>query len=213
MQHLRSISPTELTTFYCETCHDRLGTAEQCRPGGPFQESIGKCTNCERYDNVSNPLINQFLNERKLYLKPNPFDFAVMQESFDETIQLLRAWLIPDDYARFRHDDQWHKEVGSFTWIKYGRTKAKQTYREHSLSEPSKSLLQSFYPLCYSADQFEATPIDEPVKESANESINELGIIELATESKVVNNESDNIEPTRSVSTFGRVAAFLASMF
>lgn len=213
MQHLRSMSPTKLTTFYCETCHDRLGTAEQCRPGGPFQESTGRCTNCERHDDVSNPLINLFLNERKQYLKPNPFDFAVMQESFDETTQLLKAWLIPDDYASFRRDDQWHKEEGSFTWIKYGRTKAKRAYREHSLSEPSKTLLQSFYPLCYSADRFEAAPIDEPVKESANELIDEPGIIELVAEPVVATNELDNIEPAKPLSTFGRVATFLASMF
>lgn len=163
MLHLCSMSPTELTTFYCETCHGRLGTAEQCRPGGPYQESTGRCTNCERYDDVSNPLINQFLNERKQYLKPSPFDFAVMRESFDETTELLQKWLIPDDYASFRSDDRRHKEEVAFTWTKYGRTKGKQAYKEHSLCETSKDLLVPFYFLCYSAERFNAAPINEPV--------------------------------------------------
>ena len=203
---LMTLDSSELTTFYCETCHDRLATPVERRPASPFQECFGICSHCDRYDDVSNPDINQFLNERNQMLEHDPnFVQRVGGHDEDETVTLIRDWLIPTDYTSQYQRDVSHGEKASFAWVKYGRKQEKRAYCTSAISSESKSYLLSFYPLCYSADRFKATPIDEPVDEPA--------LSQPVYEFLTVDNKSDTVEATRARSTFGRFVTFLASMF
>lgn len=208
MQHLLTLDSSQLMTFYCETCHDRLGTPIECCPSSPFQENTGTCSHCDRIDDVSNPEINRFLNKRILTLEYCSGLIRVVPE-VDETTTLIRDWLIPNDYAFLRHRDSSHGEESSFTWTKYGRKQEKQLYRSSTITQESKSLLLPFYPLCYSLVRFTPEPVKKPEEETSKETA-----LNLVDEFLIPVSES-NGQPVseRSVlSTFGRFKAFVASI-
>lgn len=226
IDYLLSLSPTELTTFYCETCHDRLAKETECRPTNPFYENSGRCTNCNRGEEVSNPYINQFLNERGLRLEGNNVSSGDFWIAFDETDDVLRDWLIPYGYGTSQSNGIFDEEGALFSWVKYGRTKEKNAYKElnHRLHAPSKALLSHFYPLCYSAERFASAPIVELAKEPKRARLASACVVdekeavetepEFVEVASVVHDESEQVPaPAQPLSTIKRIGSFLASIF
>ena len=206
MQHLLTLNSSQLLTFYCETCHDRLGTPTECCPTSPFQENTGTCSHCDRIDDVSNPEINRFLNERSLTLEYYSGLIRVVPE-VDETITLIRDWLIPNDYAFLRWRDSTHGEDTSFTWTKYGRKQQKALCRSSIITQESKSLLLPFYPLCYSLIRFTSESAKKP-----NEEISKEIPQNLVDEFPIPISESNGqLDSERlALTTFERFKAFVA---
>lgn len=212
--HLLTLDSNEYTRFYCETCYERLEMATECRPSSPFHEKFGECDHCKRNDDVSNPHLNKFLNENGLCLHNDPYRRQTYPYHTDETALLVWNYLTPHDYARNRLDDIYHKEDALFTWIKYGRKKAKDVLRHSSLTQESKELLLTFYSLRFGADRFTPDPSEENPSETGiisdtgipleNELIDEpLSILPVQNESA-----ANEFLPS---STFKRFKAFVAN--
>ena len=165
IQFVLSLNPTELTTFYCDRCHERLNGSSDTWPTDPFQEASGQCSHCERSEDISNPYVNQFLNENGISLDPNDNDPSIEARLTFPSIEarLIRNWLIPFDYTRTRENDKYYKEEAVSTWVDYGKRKAKQVRRSLFLDERAKSLLTEFYHMRYNVSCFNANPIVEPV--------------------------------------------------
>jgi hypothetical protein len=210
MTYLCSLSPTELTIFYCETCHQRLGTAAICQPTSFFQEKQDTCFHCGRFDDVSNPHINKFLNEQGLSLTYPITDLVECDLSIDETIELFRDWLIPYDYTSYRKSDRYHQESAQFSWIKYGRKKEKEVVRSYLLSQSSKEMLLAFYPHCYSAERFALAPIVEPDREPSY-----LNVVDAACqiEPQLIEADTTGAMPTKQKSIIDTISSFLTTIF
>ena len=140
-----SLSPTELTTFYCDRCHERLNGPSETWPTDPFQEHLGLCSHCKRNEHVSNPYVNQFLNEHSISLGPddNFSGLSLRYASFEA--RLIRDWLIPFDYSRNRKTDKFYNEEAGSTWVNYGKKKTKEVGRSFVLDERGKTLLTEFF--------------------------------------------------------------------
>jgi hypothetical protein len=147
MTYLLTLSSTEYTQFFCETCYGQLNTPDECRPTSPFHENTGICSYCKRCDDVSSPHMNRFLAEHGLNLEDSPFS-------------VILNWLIPMNYAQQRRDDELHGESAQISWVKYGRNLKKEVHRCSYLSETSKALLTAFYTHRYRADRFTPDPTE-----------------------------------------------------
>ncbi|GAB3220090.1 hypothetical protein [Spirosoma arcticum] len=161
MAYLLTLSSTEYTQFFCETCYERLDTPLECRPTSPFHENTGTCSHCKRCDDVSSPHMNRFLAERGLYLKDSPYLVEFGQCEGNQTASLILNWLIPTGYAHERWKDKHHNEEAQFSWVKYGRKLEKEVHRSSFLSETSKALLIAFYTHRYRADRFTPDPTED----------------------------------------------------
>ena len=221
---LLALTPTELTTSYCETCYLRLEVPAPCWPTSPFQEDKCYCINCNRYDYVSNPYIIPLLNFNRLTLENQRVRVENLRYIRDETNEVIRDWLIPSGYLQFRNNERYHKETPAASWFRYGRQRSKQACRSF-LSETSKAQLLRFYSLCYSLERFETAPIDEPQLINPLDTLDSFSIPAEATHPPVLDEVAGADPPTVDkpmanspirligrISTFDRVKAFVASI-
>lgn len=168
ISYLQTLTPTELTTFYCEVCHGRLATDSVSRPGNPFHESRGICSCCDHHEDVSNPAINRFLNENGLTLECNGDFLSRFGDCSEQLTWILQHWLTPTDFGMASYLACVRNDSPAEAWVMYGRKKAKEVYKASSLGVVYKVMLLAFYPDCYSIERFNADPIGSKIDETVN---------------------------------------------
>lgn len=173
ISYLVTLTPTELTTFYCEFCHSRQETDTINRPGNPFHEARGICTGCGHYEEVSNPAINQFLNKNELTLERDSDFLSRFGECSEQLTRILQDWLTPTDYGLATYS-RIRKDPSAEAWVVYGRKKAKQVYKDSSLGVVYKVMLLDFFSRCYSMDRFNADPIGYKPNQEVNNEVTHL---------------------------------------
>lgn len=174
ISYLQTLTPTELTTFYCEVCHGRLATDSVNRPGNPFHESRGICSCCGHYEEVSSPAINRFLNENGLTLECNGDFLSRFGDCSEQLTSILQHWLTPSDFGLATYPARVRKDSPAEAWVMYGRKKAKEVYKASSLGVVYKVMLLAFYPDCYSIERFNADPIGSKIDETVNNEESQL---------------------------------------
>lgn len=142
--YLMRLTPYELTTFYCETCHYKLKTPAADLPNAPNYENTGLCSNCKGIDDVSNPYINRFLSD-----KGQRLDYPLEYSPNSDTT-LIRDWLIPTGYSSVHIRPQENVEEVLGQWSAYGSQMSQNAYLSSELDHQRKKLLLDFYALRYS---------------------------------------------------------------
>ena len=181
IRYLMTLTPTELTTFYCEDCHGQLETDLINRPGNPFHETNGTCSRCDRFEDVSNPAINRFLNEKELSLEHDSGLITRFGDNNDQLIRILQNWLTPTDYSSVTYMSRTSNQTPAEAWVMYGRKKVKQVYKTSSIGVVYKVMLLAFFPDCYSIERFNANPISGKADQEVDDEEVTLSEPELPT--------------------------------